>query len=62
MNTAFHQDRAGLFIKFSAISPGETVLAVRAEAKVLEAFLSQISVERGTLEERLMRENHDPWE
>lgn len=51
------QARAGQPVRFTRISAADAITATRADAAQRAAHLARISVARGTLEQRLMREN-----
>ncbi len=51
------QLRSGQTLRFAAISPEESIAAVRAEAKQRSQYLDRLREPRGTLAQRLMREN-----
>lgn len=54
---ALAQRRAGDALRFAAITPEQAVAAVRGYLEKKHAYLRRISVARGTLAQRLMREN-----
>lgn len=51
------QHRAGQPLRFQSITSQQAIDAVRDFAKLKKNYLAEISVARGTLEQRLMREN-----
>ncbi|PUB14256.1 5-oxoprolinase subunit C family protein [Yoonia sediminilitoris] len=51
------QLRAGGTLRFAAISPEEAVKLVRTRDAVMTDYLSAIAIPRGSLQQRLMREN-----
>ena len=51
------QLRAGDALRFAPITPAEAITAARAHASARTAWLAQLATPRGTLLERLMREN-----
>lgn len=51
------QSRSGDRLKFKAVSPEEAIRQSRAYSEAKSAYLAQIAVPRGTLEQRLLREN-----
>ena len=51
------QNRAGAHIRFVAVSPEEAIAAVRADHAARAEALEQIAQPRGSLEQRLLREN-----
>jgi allophanate hydrolase len=53
----FAQKRAGEPVQFRAISPEDAVTATRQAFALKDAYLHEISQPRGTLAQRLMREN-----
>ncbi|PID60573.1 MAG: allophanate hydrolase [Gammaproteobacteria bacterium] len=57
------QARSGQIIRFESILPGAAIVAARENAERNRTYLERIAVPRGTLEQRLMRENliHGEW-
>lgn len=51
------QSRSGASLRFKAISPEEAISLTRRYSEARSAYLAQIAVPRGTLEQRLLREN-----
>lgn len=51
------QLRAGQSVRFASVSPQEATAEARTYAAQKAKYLSRISIARGTLEQRLMREN-----
>lgn len=51
------QLRSGEVVQFKVVTAAQAVELVRAEAKKRQGYLADLNVARGTLEERLMREN-----
>lgn len=51
------QSRSGASLRFKAISPEEALSQSRRYQEAKSAYLAQIAVPRGTLEQRLLREN-----
>ncbi len=51
------QARAGQPVQFAAISAEDAVAATRADAETLREYLDRVAAPRGTLEQRLLREN-----
>ncbi|WP_425040707.1 biotin-dependent carboxyltransferase family protein [Primorskyibacter sp. S187A] len=51
------QHRAGQSLRFAAVTSAEAITAARAHHAQSAAYLAQIAVARGSLEQRLMREN-----
>ena len=51
------QHRAGDPLRFDAISSAEAVAATRSHLQNSQAYLDEIAIPRGSLEQRLMREN-----
>ncbi len=51
------QSRSGASLRFKAISPDEAINQTRLYSQEKSAYLAQIAVPRGTLEQRLLREN-----
>lgn len=51
------QLRAKDKLRFAAVSPEQAVATCRSYLETKQAYLDQISIARGTLEQRLMREN-----
>ncbi|MGB0505125.1 MAG: biotin-dependent carboxyltransferase family protein [Pikeienuella sp.] len=51
------QLRAGQTLKFAAISPEEAIITARSQNVARNKYLAEIAVPRGTLLQRLMREN-----
>jgi len=51
------QSRSGASLRFKAISPEEALSQSRAYHNAKSAYLAQIAIPRGTLEQRLLREN-----
>lgn len=51
------QYRAGQPVRFAAVTPDEAIAIVRHDAQARAAFLARLGTARGTLEQRLMREN-----
>ncbi len=51
------QTRAGQSVRFVAVTAEEAIAATRAETSAQRMYLEEISAPRGTLEQRLLREN-----
>ncbi|MEQ9693012.1 biotin-dependent carboxyltransferase family protein [Shimia sp. SDUM112013] len=51
------QSRAGDTLRFTPVSPAEAVALVRAVVQKRQAYLEEIAIPKGTLAQRLMREN-----
>lgn len=51
------QLRAGDALRFAAVSPDEALALARSAAAARRAYLDEIAIPRGTLAQRLMREN-----
>lgn len=54
---ALVQARAGERLRFQAVSPDEAIARARRDLSTRQAYLDEISVPRGTFQDRLMRAN-----
>ena len=51
------QARSGAVVRFATVTPQEAIVAARDRHAAISAYLERIAVPRGTLAQRLMREN-----